>query len=98
MLASASAFGTIWLWDLNIGHLLTTLTMHEAGAHKLPEIVLDKIGLVFSSDSTLLVSGGIDGRVMVSAISDNPSPLTLKGHHAWKVKVLAFSPDGKHVA
>ncbi len=96
-LASASALGTIWLWDLNKGNLLTTLTAHEAGAHELAEVSLDKIGLAFSSDSTLLASGGMDGQVMVSGVSDNPIPLIFTGQHAWRVEALAFSPDGKRL-
>lgn len=96
-LASASAFGTIWLWDLNTRQLLTTLTTHEAGAHELPAINLDKIGLAFSPDNTRLASGGIDGQVMVSEVSANPNPLIFTGHHAWRVEALVFSPDGKHL-
>lgn len=96
-LASASALGTIWLWDLNKGNLLTTLTAHEAGSHELAEVSLDKIGLAFSSDSTLLASGGMDGQVMVSGVSENPIPLIFTGQHAWRVGALAFSPDGKRL-
>lgn len=96
-LASTSALGTIWLWDLNKGNLLTTLTAHEAGAHELAEVSLDKIGLAFSSDSTLLASGGMDGQVMVSDVSDNPIPLIFTGQHAWRIEALVFSPDGKRL-
>ena len=97
MLASASAFGTIWLWDLNTGQRLTTLTTHEAGAHELPSIY-DKIGLAFSSDNTRFASGGMDGQVMVSEVSTNPNPLIFTGHHTWPVEALAFLPDGKYLA
>lgn len=97
-LASASTFGTIWLWDLNTGQLLTTLTTHEAGAPELPEIYLDKIGLAFSWDNTRLASGGMDGQVMVSEVRTNPNSLIFTGHHAWRVEALAFSPDGKYLA
>ena len=34
---------------------------------------------------------------MLSEVSANPNPLILKGHHTWRVKALAFSPDGKHL-
>lgn len=97
-LASASALGTIWLWNLNTGQLLTTLTTHEAGARELPAVDLDKIGLAFSPDNTRLASGGIDGQVMVSEVSANPNPLIFTGNHAWRVEALAFSPDGKYLA
>ena len=96
-LASASAFGTIWLWDLKTGQLLKTLTTHEAGADELFSIY-DKIGLAFSADNTRLVSGGMDGQVIVSEVGTNPNPLTFAGHHAWRVEALAFSPDGKYLA
>ena len=94
-LASASELGTIWLWELNTGNLLTTLIEHEAGADEVSVGWDYKIGLAFSPNSTLLASGGIDGQVMVSEISDNPSPLIFKERHGWRVKVLVFSSDGK---
>ncbi len=96
-LASASAFGTIWLWDLSRQQLLTTLTTHEAGAPELPVIFLHKIGLAFSLDGTRLASGGENGSVMLSEVSANPNPLIFTGHHIWRVEALAFSPDGKHL-
>lgn len=96
-LASASELGTIWLWELNTGTLLTTLTEYEAGVDELSVGWDNKIGLAFSPDSTLLASGGNDGSVMLSEVSANPNSLILKGHHTWRVKVLAFSPDGKHL-
>ena len=96
-LASASALGTIWLWDLSKQQLLTTLTTHEAGVPELPVIFFHKIGLAFSLDGTRFASGGENGSVMLSEVSANPNPLILKGHHAWSVKVLAFSPDSKYL-
>lgn len=96
-LASASALGTIWLWDLSRRQLLTTLTTHEAGFPKLPLIFLHKIGLAFSLDGTRLASGGEDGSVMLSEVSANPNPVIFTGHHTWRVETLAFSPDGKHL-
>ena len=96
-LASASELGTIWLWKLNTGNLMTTRIEHEAGVDKL-SIGLDyKIGLAFSANSTLLASGGMDGQVMISEVDTNPSPSIFKERHAWRVKVLVFSPDGKHL-
>jgi WD40 repeat protein len=96
-LASASELGTIWLWELNTGSLLTTLIEHEAGTDERSVGWDNKIGLAFSPNSTLLASGGMDGQVIISEISDNPSPLILKGRHGWRVKVLVFTPDGKHL-
>ena len=96
-LASASALGTIWLWDLSRQQLLTTLTTHEAGVPELPVIFFHRIGLAFSLDGIRLASGDENGSVMLSEVSANPNPLILKGHHAWRVKVLAFSPDSKYL-
>ena len=96
-LASASALGTIWLWDLSRRQLLTTLTTHEAGAPELPVIFLHKISLAFSLDGTRLASGSEDGSVMLTEVSTNPNPLIFTGHHTWRVETLAFSPNGKHL-
>lgn len=96
-LASASELGTIWLWELNTGDLMTTLIEHEAAVDVLSVGWDYKVGLAFSPNGTLLASGGMDGQIMVSEVGSNPNPLIFKGHHAWRVKVLAFSPDGKHL-
>lgn len=96
-LASASELGTIWLWELNTGNLMTTLIEHEAAVDELSVRWDYKVGLAFSPNGTLLASGGMDGQVIVSEVDSNPNPLIFKGHHAWRVKVLAFSPDGKHL-
>ncbi|MYB94968.1 hypothetical protein F4054_13445 [Candidatus Poribacteria bacterium] len=97
ILASASELGTIWSWELNTGNLMTTLIEHEAGVDKLSVGWDYKIGLAFSANSTLLASGGMDGQVMISEVDTNPSPSIFKERHAWRVKVLVFSPDGKHL-
>ncbi len=96
-LASASELGTIWLWELSTGNLLTTLIQHEAGVDELSVGWNNKIGLAFSPNSTLLASGGMDGQVMVAEVGTNPNPLIFKERHAWRVKVLVFSSDGKHL-
>ena len=96
-LAGASELGTIWLWELNTGNLMTTLIEHEAAVDELSVGWDYKVGLAFSPNGTLLASGGMDGQVIISEVGRNPNPLIFKGHHAWRVKVLAFSPDGKHL-
>ena len=95
-LASASELGTIWLWELNTGNLLTTVVEHEAGVNERSVGWDEKVGLAFSPSGTLLASGGMDGQVMLSEVSANPTPLIFKERHGWRVKVLVFSPDGKH--
>ena len=98
MLASSSEYGTIWLWDLSTGNLLKTLTAHEAATDTLLEGTgLSKIGIAFSPNNKLFASGGMDGKVMLSEVKDNPNDLLLNGH-TWSVKTLAFSPDGKILA
>ena len=96
-LASASELGTIWLWELNTGSLLTTVIAHEAAVDELSVGWDNKIGLAFSLNGTLLASGGMDGQVMLSEVSANPSPLIFKERHGGRVKVLVFSRDGKHL-
>ena len=96
-LASASELGTIWLWELNTGNLMTTLIEHEAGADERTVGWDNKIGLAFSPNSTLLASGGMDGQVMISEVGTNPIPSPLTGQHAWRVKALTFSPDGRYL-
>ena len=96
-LASASELGTIWLWELNTGNLMTTLIEHEAAVDERSVGWDYKVGLAFSPNGTLLASGGMDGQVIVSEVGRNLNPLIFKGHHARRVKVLAFSPDGKHL-
>lgn len=96
MLVSASELGTIWLWDLKTGHLLTTLMEHEAAVDELFVGLDNKIGLAFSPNGTLLASGGEDGAIMLSEVSTKPNSFILKGHHTWRVKALVFSPDGRY--
>ena len=95
MLAAASEHGTIWLYELSTGRLLTTFTAHEAAADELMTGTgLSKIGLAFSPDTKLFASGGINGQVIVSEVSSNPTPL-FQYEHDWSVQTLTFSPDGK---
>ena len=96
-LAGASELGTIWLWEQNTGNLLTTVIEHEAGVNERSVGWDEKIGLAFSPSGTLLASGGMDGQVMLSEVSANPTSLIFKERHGWRVKVLVFSPDGKYL-
>lgn len=98
ILAAASEHGTIWLWELSTGNLLTTFTAHEAAADVLMTGTgLSKIGLAFSPDSKHLASGGMDGQVIVSEVSSDLTSL-FQYKHDWSVETLAFSPDGKLLA
>ena len=96
-LASASELGTIWLWELNIGNLMTTLIEHEAGVDERSVGWDYKIGLAFSANGTLLASGGMDGQVMISEVDTIRVLRFLKSVMHGEFKVLVFSPDGKHL-
>ncbi len=98
ILAAASEHGTIWLYELSTGKLLTTFTAQEAAADGLMTGTgLSKIGLTFSPDSKRFASGGIDGQVIVSEVSSDPTPL-FQYEHDWSAQTLAFSSDGKLLA
>jgi WD40 repeat protein/serine/threonine protein kinase len=91
-LASASADGTVKVWDVVSGQPLRTLKGHAG-----------QLGSVaFSPDGTLIASASADmtGKDKTIKLWDAASgqPLrTLNGHTGW-VWSVAFSPDGKRLA
>ncbi|MDE0086830.1 MAG: hypothetical protein OXU23_14015 [Candidatus Poribacteria bacterium] len=97
-LAGAIPAGTIWLWELNTGRLISTLTAHEA---YVPDVWkyddYHQMRLVFSADSKHFASSSIDGIVILWDVGTDPRPLTLPRHNR-AVEALAFSPDGKLLA
>ncbi len=97
-LAAASEYGTVWLWELSTGNLLTTITSHESAADVLlTGTGLSKVGMAFSPDNKLFASGGMNGQILLSDVNSNPTSIALN-KHTWSVKALAFSPDNKLLA
>ena len=100
LLASSSYFGTIWLWDLVTGNLLTKITSHEDKID-LRFVGLDFVGLgpfsislAFSPDGKLLASGNPAGGVILTDVNNANLAQTLEPH-ALSVFTLSFSPDGQ---
>lgn len=94
-LATASGNGSIILWDVGprapevkATQNYRIFTGHSAGVR----------GLAFSSDGSVLVSGGEDGRVVVWDPERPEKPLATFAGHAHAVTCVAVSPDGKRLA
>jgi len=83
-LASASADGTVKLWD--------TPASIALDAHGGPVSAL-----AFSPDRRMLATGGWDHTIKLWDLATGGLRVTLAGH-ADKVSALAFSPDGKALA
>lgn len=86
-LASASADGTVKVWDAAAGKELLTLKGH---LHVVASVA-------FSPDGQRLVSGDWNGTVKIWNAETGEESLTLKGHTG-NIKGVAFSVDGKRVA
>ena len=98
LLASSSSYGTIWLWDLHAGNLLTTIASHEDQTDlNFVGMGQFSISLDFSPDGKLLASGNMAGGVSLTDVNNSDFTQTLEPQ-SWRVLALAFSPDGKHLA
>jgi WD40 repeat protein len=86
-LASASADGTIRLWNPATGKEVHTLTGHALAVSR----------VVFSPDGQRLVSASSDRTIKVWDSVTGAAVLTLKGHTD-RVAGVAFSPDGQRLA
>jgi Tol biopolymer transport system component len=86
-LASASADGTVKVWDATSDQAALTLRGHPG----------QLLCVAFSPDGKHLASAGTDKTVKVWDAASGQVALTLKGHTGGVVSV-AFSPDGKRLA
>src|SRR6266849_4217534 len=86
-LASASADGTVQVWDASSGSLLLTYKGHTDAV----------TSVAWSPDGKRLASASNDQTVQVWDASSGSLLLTYKGHTDW-VTSVAWSPDGKRLA
>ncbi len=86
-LASASADGTVQVWDATSGANPVTYKGHTAAVSS----------VAWSPDGTRLASANGDGTVQVWDATRNTTLLTYKGHMG-AVSSVAWSPDGKRLA
>jgi WD40 repeat protein len=87
LLASASADGTVRVWDAADGTERACLRAHTK----------EVFAVAFSPDGRLLASGSRDGTVRLSEVGAWEERVCLRGH-AGAVTCLAFSPDGVRLA
>jgi len=87
LLASASADGTIGVWDVATGKVLRTLTGHSDWVRS----------VAFSPDGGLLASASDDATLRLWDPRTGELVRTMTGHTDW-VHSVAFSPDGTLVA
>jgi nucleoside phosphorylase len=87
MVASASADGTVRLWDSETGAARRTLKGHSNAV----------LGVAFSPDGRLVASASHDRTVRLWDSATGAARRTLKGHSDAVIGV-AFSPDGRLVA
>ena len=92
LLASGDLNGSIKLWSLSEGMLLTNL-WRESGR----QVSMGVWSLAFSPDGHLLVAGGGTNAINLWTIPDGRYLATLMGHSRF-VTSLAISPDGKLLA
>src|SRR5713226_6698268 len=86
-LASASADGTVQVWDASSGHTLLTYKGHTDAV----------TSVAWSPDGKRLASASADRTVQVWDASSGHTLLTYKGHISFVTNV-AWSPDGKRLA
>ena len=87
ILASGSEDGNLYLWDVETGRKLKTLT----------EATENIFSVAFSSDGKTLASGNAGNTIRLWDIATGEKLKTLTGHTNWVFSV-AFSPDGQTLA
>ncbi|GLV59794.1 hypothetical protein KDH_66180 [Dictyobacter sp. S3.2.2.5] len=88
-IASASADGTVKVWDAGSGNnsLLLTYTGHTSSVQS----------AVWSPDGKHIASGGFDGTLQVWDAVTGHLLLNYKGHNSY-IEGIAWSPDGRRIA
>ncbi|MBN2269345.1 MAG: protein kinase [Sedimentisphaerales bacterium] len=84
---SASADGTIKIWDIVNG--IELMTISRADGEEVTCVAL-------SPDSKQIVSGGEDNTVKLWNSQTGAELRTFRGHHDW-IRSVAFSPDGQRI-
>ncbi len=87
LLASGSADGTVWVWDVASGVVLAVLAGHRA----------DVNSVAWSPDGGRLASASDDDTVWVRDAASGAVLVVLAGHRA-DVNSVAWSPDGRLLA
>lgn len=87
MLASASADGSVKLWNSTTGKQIKTLTQNENGLTR----------VVFSPDGKILAFVSNNNTVRLWDVAIGKPTFTLTGHQS-KVNNITYSPDGKTLA
>ncbi len=83
LLASASADGQIWVWEIATGKLLAQFELGE----------VEVSSLAFSPNNQLLAAGGNNGALRVLDIASQAELVALQGH-LHTVTSVAFTADG----
>ncbi|MGD0067999.1 MAG: TIR domain-containing protein [Streptosporangiaceae bacterium] len=86
-LACGTDDGTVRLWDLATGTVLTTLTGHRGAVHE----------MAFSRDGRRVATGAGNGIVRLWDPGSGTEQTVLTGHDR-QVWAVAFSPDGRWLA
>src|SRR5262245_24584051 len=86
LLASASEDGTVTLWAVSTGEATGRLKLHSRC-----------YSVAFSSDGTLLASGGDKGKIIIEDVVSRKIRHTLSGNSEF-VRSLVVSPNGRFLA
>lgn len=83
-LASASADGTVRLWDVSSGELIRTIEAHAPGVATVD----------FSADGSMLVSGGYDRTARLWRVEDGALLETIGSKYMGYALAVEFAPEG----
>ena len=88
VLASGSADGWVYLWNVKSGKWIKTLRGHSDYVHSVS----------FSPSGDIIASGSDDGTIKLWNFKTGKLIKTLKGHHSDGVYSVSFSPSGDVLA